>query len=70
MMSWRPHHTRIALRWFHIVASIALAIYIYAPWQSVWAFEVGIKCVLVPALVLTGLGMWKQAMIRRLLRRR
>ena len=32
-MTWRAGDRRTALRWYHIVASVVLATYIYSPWR-------------------------------------
>ena len=68
-MTWRARDTRTVLRWFHIVASVVLATYIYSPWQSVPAFDAGVRFVLIPLLAASGIWMWQQATFRRLIRR-
>ncbi len=60
---------RNALRLLHLLAGALLATYVYlppgqAPWLR-WA----LMLLVVPAVIVTGVRMWQQAAIRRLLTR-
>ena len=57
---------RKALRWFHIIGGLILGTYIYSPWGSDPVFSAFTLFVVTPAMVLSGLWMWKQAAIMRL----
>ena len=68
-MTGRRHSQRSALRLLHIVVGSLLATYAYlpageAPWLQWTLMLAG-----VPASTITGVWMWKQAAIRRLLNR-
>lgn len=60
---------RVSLRWFHIVGGLIVGTYLYSPWSANAAFTALTLYVVVPALVLSGLAMWKQGALMRLLRR-
>ncbi len=60
---------RTYLRWFHIIAGLTIGTYLYSPWSANTAFTALILYVVTPALVLSGLAMWKQGVIMRILRR-
>lgn len=50
---------RTIIRWIHIIFGSIIAIYVYSPWQSVTMFAFGVKAIVIPMLVLTGLWLWK-----------
>ena len=59
---------RPLLRWFHIGVGIFIGAYFYSPLSNFpWALAL-IKFALIPLLVLSGIAMWKQAQVMRLLR--
>jgi hypothetical protein len=72
----RPAPRRSAGRqraWFravHVVAGLFLGTYVYAPAAVTQPLHLALQVGLVPAAVLSGLVLWKQAQIRRLLSRR
>lgn len=62
----RPSTTRSALRYFHIATGIAIAAFIYSPTlQSIAGFEAVLRFVVIPAIGVSGLLMWKPKLLRR-----
>lgn len=57
-------------RAIHTVGAIAIGTYIYAPLGDDPTFTLVTQLVTVPVLALTGLGMWQQPRLLRLMRRR
>ena len=59
---------RVAFRWMHIFVGGFVGAYFYSPLsQTDWALPL-IKFALIPALVVSGVVMWKQPQIMRLFR--
>lgn len=54
----------------HVLAGLVLGTYVYAPAEVAQPLHLALQLVLVPVAVLSGLFLWKQAQIRRLLSRR
>lgn len=65
-----PQRRRVWARAVHLVAGLVLGTYVYAPAAVAEPLHLALQVVLVPAVVLSGLFMWKQAQIRRLINRR
>jgi len=61
---------RAILRWIHIVFAIPIIGYIYSPFEQIPNYAPVVRFVAVPAIVLTGLWMWKGHLLRRLISRR
>lgn len=59
--------TRNTLRILHLIIGGAVGTYIYSPWSSDPVFALTIKAALMPLLGITGLVMWQQARLRRML---
>lgn len=57
---------RTASRVLHLVAGVALAVFVDGPPQLTGAMQPWMQLVAVPALSATGLFLWKQAQLRRL----
>lgn len=57
---------RSILRWIHLVFAIPIAGYVYSPFKELPNYASVVRFVAVPALVLTGLWMWKGHVLRRL----
>ena len=57
---------RAILRWVHIVFAIPIAGYVYSPFENIPQYAGPTRYVFLPALVLTGLWMWKGHVVRRL----
>ena len=61
---------RSILRWIHIVLAIPIAGYVYSPFKELPNYAPVVRYFAVPAIVLTGLWMWKGQVVRRLIFRR
>jgi hypothetical protein len=61
---------RSILRWIHIVFGIPIIGYIYSPFEQIPNYATATRLVFVPALVLSGLWMWKGPVVRRLISKR
>ncbi|PYT64191.1 MAG: hypothetical protein DMG35_01355 [Acidobacteria bacterium] len=61
---------RWILRTIHIVFAIPIAGYIYSPFEKIPNYAPATRFVFVPALVLSGLWMWKGHVLRRLISKR
>lgn len=62
--------TRSIFRWIHIIFSIPILGYIYSPFEKLPDYAPKTRFVFVPAMVLSGLWMWKGHVLRRLLSQR
>ncbi|GAL27683.1 hypothetical protein JCM19239_3287 [Vibrio variabilis] len=58
---------RIVLRWAHIVLALLVGASLYSPLASNEAYMAVTLWGLIPALALTGIGMWKQSSLMKLL---
>ncbi|PYT65428.1 MAG: hypothetical protein DMG39_29245 [Acidobacteria bacterium] len=58
---------RWILRTIHIVFSIPIAGYIYSPFEKIPNYAPATRFVFVPALVLSGLWVWKGHVLQRLI---
>jgi hypothetical protein len=54
-------------RWIHLVFSIPIIGYIYSPFAQLPNYAPLVRFVAVPAIVLSGLWMWKGHLLRRLI---
>jgi hypothetical protein len=61
--------TRTVFRWIHIVFAIPILGYIYSPFEKLPDYAFRTRYVFVPAMILSGLWMWKGHVVRRLLSR-
>jgi hypothetical protein len=57
---------RSIFRWIHIILSIPILGYIYSPFEKLPGYATPTRYVFLPAMVLTGLWMWKGHVVRRL----
>lgn len=57
---------RSIFRWIHLIFSIPIIGYIYSPFDQIPNYAPATRFVFVPALVLSGLWMWKGHVVRRL----
>ena len=57
---------RSILRWIHIILSIPIAGYIYGQPAEVAQYAGGVRKIFFPAMVVTGLWMWRGHWVRRL----
>ena len=62
--------TRSVFRWIHLVFSIPILGYIYSPFDKIPQYAFRTRYVFVPAMILSGLWMWKGHVVRRLLSKR
>ena len=61
---------RAIVRWIHLIFAIPIIGYIYSPFEQLPNYAPVVRFVAVPAIVLTGLWMWKGHLLRRLISRR
>lgn len=57
---------RTVFRWIHLILSIPIIGYIYSPFDKIPQYAPITRFVFVPAIVVTGLWMWKGHLVRRL----
>ena len=62
--------TRSIVRWIHIVLSIPILGYIYSPFEEIPKYAPRVRLVVVPAMLLSGLWMWKGHLVRQLFSKR
>jgi hypothetical protein len=60
---------RRTLRWTHIATAVVLGTFLYSPLATEPAFVALTKFVAFPAMGLTGIAMWQQGRLARLMRR-
>jgi len=58
---------RSIFRWIHIVFGIPIAGYVYSPFKDLPDYAPVVRYVALPAIILTGLWMWKGHLLRRLI---
>jgi hypothetical protein len=61
---------RSIFRWIHIVFSVPIIGYIYSPFEQIPNYAPVVRFFAVPAIVLSGLWMWKGHVLRRLVSKR
>lgn len=59
---------RKIIRWFHILASVPIIGYIYGPVSQIPEAVVALKWGILPAVVLSGLWLWKGPWIKRVVK--
>ena len=57
---------RTILRYSHLLAGMLNVFFIYTPLGDVWAFQLLVRIILVPVIIITGVWMWQQAKVRKL----
>jgi hypothetical protein len=57
---------RTILRTIHLVLAVPIGGYVYSPFEAIPDYAPLTRFVFFPAMVLTGLWMWKGAWVRRL----
>jgi thiosulfate reductase cytochrome b subunit len=60
---------RNAMRWVHLAGSAAIGVFVYSPWQSQAEFLLIMRFLIIPALIFTGIWMWKGHEFKKMLRR-
>ena len=58
---------RTILRYTHLLAGMLNVFFIYTPLGDVREFELLVQIGLVPVIIITGIWMWQQARVRKLL---
>ncbi len=58
---------RTILRYTHLVAGLLNVFFIYTPLGDVAEFQLLVQIILVPVIVITGVWMWQQARVRKLI---
>lgn len=58
---------RALFRWVHLLCAIPITGYVYSPFALLPGYAGPTRFVFFPAMVLTGLWMWKGQLVRRLL---
>ena len=61
---------RTILRWIHIVFAIPIVGYVYSPFEEIPNYAPAVRFVFLPAILLSGLWMWKGHVLRRLIAKR
>ena len=60
---------RTIIRWFHFVLAIPIIGYIYSPFELLPSYAIQTRYVFLPAMLMSGLWMWKGHVLRRLVSR-
>lgn len=50
---------RITLRWVHFILGLVILCYIYSPFHKYLFFQIFIKFIAIPVIVLSGIWIWK-----------
>ena len=58
---------RAIVRWLHLVLAIPIVGYVYSPFEVIPSYAPMTRFVFLPAMVLSGLWMWKGHVLRRLI---
>ena len=66
----KPGITRSIFRWIHLIFAIPILGYIYSPFEKLPDYAPATRFIFLPAMVLSGLWMWKGHLFRRLLSKR
>jgi len=67
-MTGSARRQRTVMRWLHITVGAMLATYVYLPPGNASGLRWALMLAGVPAVSLSGVWMWQQAALRRLLR--
>ena len=60
---------RIGIRIIHLIAATTLGMYFYSPIAGDATLRLIIQFVTLPSIVLTGIALWQQAYLNKLLKR-
>jgi len=61
---------RSIFRWIHLILAIPIIGYIYSPFDKLPDYAFATRYIFLPAMVISGLWMWKGHVVRRLLSKR
>lgn len=59
---------RTVVRWIHLFFSIPILGYVYSPFEKLPDYAFKTRFIFVPAMIFSGLWMWKGHVVRRLFR--
>jgi cytochrome oxidase assembly protein ShyY1 len=59
---------RVTLRWIHIIGSALIGTFVYSPLRSDSGFTALMQLVVIPVLLLTGIGMWQQPRLAKFIK--
>jgi hypothetical protein len=62
--------TRLLLRWSHVAIGVLIGAYVFSPLHADPTATLLARVALIPVVGLTGVAMWQQARLNRLLARR
>ena len=57
---------RVTLRWAHIIIGLILLCYVYSPLGRNVIFQIFVKFILIPLLVVSGIWLWKFGVFNKL----
>lgn len=60
---------RMIFRWVHIIFAVPIIGYAYSPFEQLPNYAPVVRYIAVPAIVLSGLLMWKGHLLRRIFSR-
>ncbi len=69
-MQMKDATKRSIVRWIHLVLAIPILGYIYSAFENLPDYAPATRFVFLPAMVLSGLWMWKGHVLRRLISKR
>ena len=69
-MMLRETTRRAILRTIHLILAIPIVDYIYSPFEVLPDYAFPTRFIFLPAMVVTGLWMWRGQWVRRLILRR
>ena len=61
---------RSIFRWIHLVFAIPILGYVYSPFEQLPNYAPAVRFFFLPAIVLSGLWMWKGHVLRQLVSKR
>lgn len=61
-------HLRVILRWVHIIGGGVIGTFVYSPWGREPLFLTLMQFVVIPLLISTGIALWQQARLSKLLK--
>jgi hypothetical protein len=50
--------TRKTVQYLHMLGGSIIATYIYSPWNDIAWFDILVKAVVLPAIIISGLTLW------------
>jgi hypothetical protein len=64
----KTHQQRNLIRWIHLITGGLIATYVYSPWHKIYEFQLLIKFIVIPALIVSGIWLWKGTWIQKILK--